>query len=142
VTGSSHLGGRRRLIKFSFSVSAVCLFGGLVPGCGWNNPEIDDAAERMIGTLNYPERARQIAEQFLRQYPDQQFDSYQSLTRSLLQSLGLDPEELGAHTIHALPDLLGEHVRSDFVEENVVTVRTWMLSRTEVLLCVLLTLYL
>lgn len=61
--------------------------------------------------------------------------SYEDLTRVLLITLGIDPETISGQTLISLEDRFREQVRLDFLEENVVVVKGWMLSRTEIWLC-------
>ena len=59
------------------------------------------------------------------------------MTRELLNTLGIDPEFISEHTLMTLEDRIRERVRLDILEENMVIVKGWMLSKTEIMLCLL-----
>lgn len=128
---------RRDILKLATCSSVITTLSGVSAGCGLFEPDLETAAQRMIDTLNHVDRAREIGEAYMAQSPDVRDQSPELLARNLLTILNLDSEEISRATINALEGRLSERVRRDFVEENVVILGRWMLSRTEVLLCAL-----
>lgn len=128
---------RRDVLKFATCSSVITALSGVSAGCGLLGPDVETAAQRMIDTLNHPGRAREIGEAYMAQAPDVRDQSPEQLTRNLLTILDLDSEEISRATLNALEGRLSDRVRRDFLEEDVVVLGRWMLSRTEVLLCAL-----
>lgn len=128
---------RRDVLKLATFSSVITTLSGVSAGCGLLGPDLETAAQRMIETLNHLGRAREIGEAYMAQAPDVRDQSPEQLTRNLLTILDLDSEEISRATLNALEGRLSDRVRRDFVEENVVILGRWMLSRTEALLCAL-----
>jgi len=126
---------RREFLKFTSLLSVTPVFTAFIVGCSRDEDQLGTHAERMIGLLNHPERARELGELYHSQETEIQQYSYEDLTRALLITLGFDPETISEHTLVSLEDRFREQVRLDFLEENVVVVKGWMLSRTEIWLC-------
>ena len=126
---------RRGFLKFASLLPVIPVFTTFSVGCSRDEEQLETHAERMIGLLNHPERARELGEMYHSQDTELQQYSYEDLTRVLLITLGIDPETISAQTLVSLEDRFREQVRLDFLQENVVVVKGWMLSRTEIWLC-------
>jgi len=125
---------RRDVLKLAASSTVVTLLSGVTSGCGlWKN-DIEQAAQRMIELINYPERAREIGAIHVARSPELQQLTYKQLTRQLLAVLEIDPESISKDTLNSLHSRLREQIQQDFVDENVVIVGRWMLSETESIL--------
>ncbi len=85
----------------------------------------------MVKLLNYPERAREIAAIQFARYPELQQYSSDQWTRELLTALEIEPENIPPTTMKSLQSRLRKKIKQDFVDENVVIVKRWMLSGTE-----------
>lgn len=130
---------RRDLLKLGVCSSLVTALPVVTAGCGLFEIELEDIAWRLVDSLNHNDRAREIGHVFMAEYPAIDGQSYQVLTRELLGILELDPDTMTHGGLDALHPVLSEQIRRDFLDENVVTVGAWMLSRTEALLCALAT---
>lgn len=126
---------RRGFLKFASLLPVIPVFTTFSVGCSRDEEHLETHAERMIGLLNHPQRARELGEMYHSQDTELQQYSYEDLTRVLLITLGIDPETISGQTLISLEDRFREQVRLDFLEENVVVVKGWMLSRTEIWLC-------
>ncbi|MDX2487244.1 MAG: hypothetical protein QNL03_07100 [Gammaproteobacteria bacterium] len=93
----------------------------------------------MTGNLNHPEKAREIGNIYINKTPEVQQQTAEQLTENLLSSLNINSENITGNTLTSLDDLLRKQIRQDFINENVVIVNGWMLSRTELMLCALAT---
>lgn len=128
---------RRDVLKLATCSSLVTVVSGLSAGCGLVGPDLEEVAQRMIETLNHRDRASEIGEAYMAQAPDIRGQTREQLAGKLLDILGLDAGEISHDMLESLEDRLGNRVRRDFLEEDVVILGRWMLSRTETLLCVL-----
>lgn len=128
---------RRRFLKLATLSPAIAVFPVLSVGCSRNEDPLETHAQRMIGLLNHPEKARELGEMYHSQETEFQQHSYEEMTRELLNTLGIDPEFISEHTLMTLEDRIRERVRLDILEENMVIVKGWMLSKTEIMLCLL-----
>jgi len=128
---------RRDILKATACPLLVAMLSGLSTGCGLLRSDLELAARRLIETLNHRGRAREIGEDYLVQMPDTMGRSPEHLTRELLVALDVDPEDISGETLNMLNESLRNRVRQDFVDENVVVLGKWMLSRTEALVCAL-----
>ena len=128
---------RRDVLKLATCSSLVTMVSGLSAGCGLVGPDLEEVAQRMIETLNHRDRAREIGEAYMAQVPDIQGQTREQLAENLLGRLDLDAGEISHDLLDSLEDRLGNRMRRDFLEEDVVVLGRWMLSRTEVLLCAL-----
>ncbi|GMR05672.1 MAG: hypothetical protein BMS9Abin25_0247 [Gammaproteobacteria bacterium] len=132
---------RRDVLKLVATSTTVTLLSGVTSGCGlWKN-DIEQAAQRMIELINYPDRAREMAAIHVARSPELQQLSYKQWTRKLLDVLEIDPENITKGTLNSLHSRLREQIKQDFVNENVVIVNKWMLSDTELKLFSLATSY-
>lgn len=111
-------------------------------GCGFGKPDWDKIAEQMVGTLNYPERARRIGSLYLESNPEVRDLSLEQWVIRLLQTLELEPEQISEEILDSLHSRIRQQVRRDFIDENIVIVKGYMFSRTEIMLCSLAASYL
>lgn len=132
---------RRAFLKCATSSTLVALLSALSIGCGFGKLNVETIARRMIETLNHHHRARELGAALVSRVPELESQSYESLTRKLLATLEIELEEISHDTLESLDALLHDQVRRDFLEENVVIVEGFMLSRTEALLCSLAFIY-
>jgi len=128
---------RRDILKVATSATAVALTSALSTGCSPQIADIATIAKAMTGELTHPEKAREIGARQLALVPLDQHLTSEKITRELLLTLELIPEQVSVDTLATLNTKLSAQVRQDFVDENIVIVDNWMLSSTEVKLCVL-----
>lgn len=128
---------RRDILKIATSSALVTTSALLSNSCSQKKADLETVAKKMTEVLNHPLEARKIGEQYLAQAPSYLHKSYEQLTRELLVILNLHPEDIPVETLPSLDTRLSAQVRQDFVDENIVIIDNWMLSRTEVMLCVL-----
>ncbi len=131
---------RRTVLKLAASSALVTTMSALSIGCG-RKVDLKRIAQRMIATLNHPDKARELGSLYLAETPGMEKLSVEALTAQVLEILKLDPRAMADESLDALDARLREQVRRDFVNEDVVTLRGWMLSRTELLLCALAATY-
>ena len=129
---------RRTFLKLASSTLVIAS-----SGCGFGKPDWEEIAERMISMLHYPERARLIGSLYLESNPDVRDLSFEQWASRLLRELELEPEQITDDTLkNSLHDRIRQQVRRDFVNENIVIVKGYMFSRTEIMLCSLAAAYL
>lgn len=139
---SPHAGySRREMLKVTSSSLLVATLPFLSVACSPKKADVDTIARKMSGILNHPQKAHEIAAAYLVRHPEKKSWSYQQITRELLLTLKLDPAEVTEESLLSLDARLREQVQQDFVDENVVIVDSWMLSRTEIMLCLLTAAY-
>jgi hypothetical protein len=126
---------RREFLQISTSSIIVTILPALAAGCSTDNKNIDIAARRLIEVLNYPKKAREIGEIYINQTPETKQRTIDNLTRKILTTLDIDPEIITDKNGSSLHERLQKQVRQDFIDENIVIVNGWMLSRTEISLC-------
>lgn len=110
-------------------------------GCSLGRPGWEETAERMIATLNYPDRARLIGSLYIDETHDVRELTAEQWTGRLLKVLKLEPEQITKENLDSLADQIRQKVRQDFVDENVVIVKAYMFSKTEIMLCSLVASY-
>ena len=132
---------RRDILKFATSATLATILPALSAGCGLFKPDLETIAERMIEVLNHPDKAREIGAMYIAKTPGEQQLSFEQLTEDLLTILKLKPDNISEETLTSLDSRISQQVRQDFVDENVVIVDSWMLSRTELLICMLAATY-
>ena len=126
---------RRDILKVATSSTLVTVFSAFAIGCSPKIADLDAVAKEMIGALNHPADARKIGIIHLTRLSGKQHPDANQLTRELLQSLKLNPEKVTIDSLPSLGTRLSAQVRQDFIDEKVVIVESWMLSRTELMLC-------
>lgn len=126
---------RRAFLQITTSSVFIAILPAITAGCSTDNETINIAARRLVEVLNYPKKAREIGEIYINQVPETKQQSIDDLTRNILNTLNSDPESAVDMNDSSLHERLQKHVRQDFVDENIVIVKGWMLSKTEILLC-------
>lgn len=132
---------RRAFLKVATSSSVATALAVLAFGCGFGRIDVETVAKRMIEALNHPHRAREIGAAYIARTPGLETQSYEILTRNLLATLSIELDEISHDTLDSLAMQLHDKVRQDFLDENVVIVEGFMLSRTEAMLCSLASVY-
>lgn len=127
---------RRKLLKLGTTsiISITSLFNS---GCDFLDNEKISIEQKLIRPLNHLKRAKEIGEIYKSQNKSINALSTAQLTTKLIQRLNLNPEELEILSEEKLTTQLGKKIRTDFIEEDVIIVDTWMFSKTELLLCAL-----
>ena len=125
------------MLKITASSALVTVFSSFAIGCSLRKADLDTVAKKMIDVLNHPVDAREIGTIYLARLPVNQHQTSEQLTRELLQRIKLNPENISVDSLQSFDTGLSAQVRQDFVDENVVIVESWMLSKTELMLCVL-----
>ena len=128
---------RRDILRIGTSSALITVFSSLSIGCSPGKADLDTIAKKMIDALNHPVDAREIGTAHLARLPINQHQSTEQLTRELLHIIKLDPDNVSVDSLQSFDARLSAQVRQDFVDENVVIVDSWMLSKTELMLCVL-----
>jgi len=128
---------RRDILRIATSSTLVAVFSSFSIGCSPRIADLDTVAKTMIDVLKHPADAREIGTIHLARLPSNQQQSSEQLTRELLQVMKLNPDNVPVDSLQSFDTRLSAQVRQDFVDENVVIIDSWMLSKTELMLCVL-----
>ena len=131
---------RRTFLNLASSTLFTTMFA-VSSGCSLGKTKLEQIAERMIEVLNYPARARLIGLLYIDGLPDVRELTFEQWTKRLLNVLNLDPENISREVLRSLDARLRKQVRQDFVNEDVVIVRGFMFSSTEIMLCSLAATY-
>ncbi len=99
-------------------------------------------AEQLVYFLDYPEVAVTVGQGFLETDETLRANSLDQMIDKVLQSLDISKEQLPEITRSQLLEHMHRQVRSDFVNEQIVFVNGWLLSRTEARICAIQTLLL
>jgi hypothetical protein len=126
---------RRGFLKVTSYSALLTMVTVMTAGCSRDKNDLDIVAQRLIALLNHPERARELGAMYNAQLTETQPPSDEELTRQLLAKLGFDPKIITGHTLDTLETRFRQQVRQDFDDENIVIVKGWMLSKTEIMLC-------
>lgn len=126
---------RRDILKVASSSTLITLFSSFAIGCSPRIADLNTIADRMTDALKHPADARKLGSIYLARLSGKQHPGPEQLTRELLQRLKLNPEKVTVDSLPSLDRLLSAQVRQDFVDENVVIIDSWMLSKTEIMLC-------
>lgn len=121
---------RRTVLKVIASTAVVTAVPVYLSGC--SNVDINAAAGLMFEELEHPERAREIGEMYIAQSPNLHSITLEEISQSILDKLTL---EISRKDLATLSTRLREQVHQDFIDEEVVIVDGWMLSKTEAMLC-------
>jgi hypothetical protein len=128
---------RRDILRMATSSTLVTVLSSLSIGCSPGKADLDAVAKKMVDILNHPIDARKIGTAHLARLPINQHQSTEQLTRELLHIIKLDPDNVSVDSLQSFDARLSAQVRQDFIDENVVIVDNWMLSKTELMLCLL-----
>ena len=123
---------RRRFIQ-SFVISTS--MPALVTGC--TKIDYHHLAEKLTQTLARNDLAHSVAKGFVKYIdPDKQLDMIK-IVESILAVLPISETDLNFIKPGPLEELLHRRIEIDFEEENVAQVVGWVLSDTEIKLCLL-----
>jgi hypothetical protein len=132
---------RRGALRVIGCSSLVSLLPFGIAGCNWSQVPLKAIAQRMLSLLFYPEKAKEIGLLYIAEVPTVQGQTYEQLTEALLERLGLEQSQLSVENMALIDEKIKAVVHQDFMNEDVVILRGWMLSRTELMLCVLATVF-
>lgn len=128
---------RREALRVIGCSSLVSLLPFSIAGCNWSRVPLKAIAQRMVSLLFYPEKAKEIGLLYIAEVSTVQSQTYEQLTEALLERLGLEQSQLSVENMALIDEKIKAVVRQDFMDEDVVMLRGWMLSRTELILCAL-----
>ena len=123
---------RRTFLKAACSTALLAS-----TGCGFSDNKREKIAAQLMDSLDHPERARMIGDLYFEGTPDSRDLSVAQWTERALDSLGIDADSLDTENLSSLDERIRQQVRRDFTEENVVVVKGFLLSQTEIMLCAL-----
>jgi hypothetical protein len=138
---SSYSCSRRNFLKLASSSILLTTFSIQLAGCGESGKVTELIATQLMGLLNYPQEATKIGRLYINQTAELENKNYLQLTEGLLASLNIDESTDWVGNPESLNTLIREKVKQDFIDENVVILKGWMLSETEVLLCAITSSY-
>ncbi len=95
----------------------------------------------MMEILDHPDRARMVGSLYVDGTPSLGDLTAEQWTGRLLATLEIDPDGITPDVLDSLAARMRSKVREDFVDENVVIVKGFMFSRTEIMLCALAATY-
>ena len=128
---------RREALRVIGCSSLVSLLPFSIAGCNWSRVPLKAIAQRMVSLLFYPEKAKEIGLLYIAEVSTVQGQTYEQLTEALLERLGLEQSQLSVENMALIDEKIKTVVHQDFMDEDVVILRGWMLSRTELILCAL-----
>lgn len=128
---------RRAALRTIGCTSLASLLPFAIAGCTWEQDPLEAIAERMVSMLFHPEQAKEIGLLYIAEDSVVQGQTYQKITGSLLERLGLEQSQLSAENMALIDERIESAVRQDFLDEDIIILRGWMLSRTEIMLCAL-----
>lgn len=91
----------------------------------------------MVSSLFHIEKSQEIGLLYLADSSIAEGHTYPQLTKILLARLQLTQNMVSTQNTKVLDRKIKERVRQDFMDEDIVILQSWMLSRTEVTLCAL-----
>ncbi len=127
---------RRRFFRLS-SMTLLTLSAVLQSGCDAFKTEHAPIEQRLINYLNHLDKAQEIGQIYKSHDSSLKTHSAEQLTNEILELLKLDQKEVDRLSDEKLTELLTKQIRQDFTDENIVTLGTWVFSKTELLLCAL-----
>lgn len=127
---------RRAFLRITSSTIATAVLT-MSSGCGSRQSELEHVAERMVKMLNHNERARMLGSLYIDQAPGERKLDSDRWTEKILGVLKIDYESISKEELNSLEARVREQVRQDFVNEDVVIVKSYMFSNTEIMLCAL-----
>lgn len=125
----------RRLVLTKI-FSSVCVVA-LLPGCGADDSENQDAIERILSRLRYQGVAAHLGRLEVESRPELQSVTLEQLAADILSAIDLDINAIDDTQIDSIHERLSRKVRQDFADESVTAVDGWLLSLTEANVCVL-----
>lgn len=127
----------RRVVLRAIGCTSLVSLLPFVAGCSWKQDPLEAIAERMVSLLFHPERAKEIGLLYIAEDTVIQGQTYEQLTEDLLERLDLEQSQLSLENMALIDERIASVVRQDFMDEDIVMLRGWMLSRTELMLCAL-----
>ena len=127
---------RRKFLKFG-TIPLLSFTTILHTGCGTSETEKLVAERRLIALLNHLEKAREIGNFYKLQNNTIKSYTPEQLKNEILLWLNLDQKKMKKLSDEELAELMRKQVRKDFSNEDIVTMGTWIFSKTEMLLCAL-----
>lgn len=126
-----------------FCQSVLCVAAGatMLPGCGDQPASRTEVARYLVTQIAHPRAAGAIGQHYLKGDPRLQGETAEHLTDMIMQSIGLNVNNLSTSNLPEVGKRLAKRVRHDFADETVVTVDGWLLSQTEARLCALVYLH-
>ena len=128
---------RRGALRAIGCSSLVSLLPFGIAGCNWSRGPLEAIAQRMVSLLFYPEKAKELGLLYIAEVSTVQGQTYEQLTEALLERLGLEQSQLSVDSMALIDEKIKAVVHQDFMDEDVVILRGWMLSRTELMVCAL-----
>ena len=126
---------RRILLKVVLGLIPATALARFTPTVGFSQMP-DDLVLQLVSLFNDRESAAAIGREYLQQLPeeaDTQILAQQILGRDSTRLRGMvEQNDLGA--------LMSERINGDYEQERVLAVKGWILSRTELRLCALVSL--
>ncbi|MAG00098.1 MAG: hypothetical protein CL388_02670 [Acidiferrobacteraceae bacterium] len=106
-------------------------------GCSFFSPTLDELAKHLSSLLDHPPLVNLIGSAYTTTRRDLGEQTLQATTSLLLNEMGIDNNRFESLSNENIVHTLEQKIRQDFVDENTTVINGWLLSRTEVLLCVL-----
>ena len=131
---------RRAFLKTVASTSLITGLPLSLVSCG-HEDSLEATARYLIGQLEFPETANKVGRLYITLTPEIEKQSYENLTENILSILDVELDTLSTENFSLLDEKIREKVHQDFVDENVVKLKGWMLSKTEAMLCALASTY-
>ena len=125
---------RRYALKFVPALISVAGVGGMVPALVSGRWVRSHLLDNLSGLFPRPFSAQAIASEYFRTHPNENDVYY--LARLISQGLAGTSVDCD-QSVDDLRSRIRSRVRADFETENVVRLRGWVLSRTEVRVCAL-----
>lgn len=124
----------------SFLAAGVLIGGGALIGGGLHyRGQLNDRklAQLLTSFLDYADLAKSTGKRILNTDTSLNQPSFDRLIDDLLNSVETSRGEVLNLTRESLLQKLHERIKLDFIEENIVIVDGWILSKTEASMCVL-----
>ena len=124
----------------SFLTAGILIGGGALIGGGLHyRGQLNDQKLALLLTsfLDYADLAKSTGKRILNTDTSLNTSSFDQLIGDLLNSVETSRDEVLNLTREGLLHKLHERITLDFIEENIVIVDGWILSKTEASMCVL-----
>jgi hypothetical protein len=128
----------------SFLKTGLVLGGTALAGTGLHIARKADArsiAEKLVQFLDEPDMAKSLGMALVTHDKSMRNMSINRIVDSLFLEIGISRNSVSDITQDSLLANLHTSARTDFIEENIVLIDGWILSRTEAYLCALLYLF-
>ena len=131
---------RRTFLKTVASTALITSVPLSLVSCA-NQDLLEATAKYLISQLEFLETASKVGRLYITLVPAIEKQSYEELTENILTILDVKMETLSTENLGLLDEKIREKVHQDFVDENVVKLKGWMLSKTEAMMCALASTY-